>query len=285
MSARLNMEPIRYFPWKGKTFSQITTSIQKNKPIYSGSSIRNYFNAPPLKMYRREIVTSGTYASNSVTHCNVRTSVRIDEMNMPSGYIVPTTTAKGEGLVNTLDIHYTNSMYDRNVPSCNNSTTCINHEKNALRRVRSSGMIKKKINTNDTYSVSSSQYLHSRNKTYNQNIFTVPHATEAIVNVNSQVPAKKYCVVYKPNNKQFAQQGAVTASSLTARVKYDSITNAGSAMKTAYGNAMANSVAYGVPFVGGRNIKTKIGYSQRCIPIIKKDGSIDKCQMRNIQRI
>jgi len=275
------MEPIRYFPWKGKTFSQITTSLQKNKPVYgNNNSIRNYFNPSPLKIYRREIVTSSNYSTNNKPKCNQRTNLTINELNMPNGYIVPTnTTSKGEGLVNTLDINYTNSMYDRNVSSCNTSTNCMNQAKNALRRVRSSGMIKKKINTNDNYNVSSSQYLHSRNKTYNQNMFQVPKATETVVNQNSLVPAKIQCVVYKPNNKQFSQQGGVTASSLTARVKYDSITNAGAAMKTAYGSAMANSVAYGVPFIGGLNTKSKIGYSLQCVPIIKKDGSIDKCQV------
>ena len=32
MSARLNLKPIPYIPWKGRTFDQIVSSIQHNGP-------------------------------------------------------------------------------------------------------------------------------------------------------------------------------------------------------------------------------------------------------------
>jgi hypothetical protein len=286
MSARLNMNPIYYFPWKGKTFSQITSSILKNKTVNNSTSTyyKNYFRPQPLKIYRREIITSPDYSNTPVPHCNQRTNIRIDELNRPNGYIVPTTAVKGEGLVNTLDIHYPNSMYETNTGTCYKTQTCINQVKNALTRVRSSGIIKKRINGNDHYNVSSQQYLHSRNKTYDQNIFKEPQATEIILDGNSNVPSKKACVVYKPSNRKFSQQGGVSASSQINRLKYDSVTLAGYLTINSYGSAMANSVAYGVPFQGGHSLKSKIGYNLTCTPIIKKDGSIDPCQLRRVRR-
>lgn len=289
MSARLNLNEIRYFSWKGKTFSQITSSIQKNRAQVttnvSPTFYKNYFRPLPLKIHRREIATSNAYSVKPVSHCNQRTSLRIDELNRPNGYIVPTTANKGEGLVNTLDINYPVSQYETNTGACFKTQACINQVKSALSRVRSSGNIKKKINGQDSYSVSSHQYLHSRNKSFEQNIFKAPqNATEILVNGFSQVPSRKACVVYKPSNRKFSQQGGVTASSLTNRVKYDEITLAGYLTINSYGSAMANSVAYGVPFIGGVNQKTKKGFTMTCSPIIKKDGSIDPCQYRVIKR-
>jgi hypothetical protein len=289
MSARLNLNQIGYFSWKGKTFSQITSSIQKNRASVTTNTnptfYQNYFRPLPLKIYRREIATSGSYATNPVSHCNTRASLRIDELNRPNGYIVPTTANKGEGLVNTLDFNYPTSQYETNTGACYKTQACINQVKSALSRVRSSGNIKKKINGNDSYSVSSQQYLHNRNKSFEQNIYKAsPRSTQTLINGFSSVPSRKACVVYKPNNMRFAQQGGVTASSLTNRVKYDAVTLAGYLTINSYGSAMANSVAYGVPYIGGVNPKTKRGFSMTCTPIIKKDGSVESCQYRVVNR-
>ena len=95
MSARLNMNAIRYFPWKGRTFAQVTSIITKNKETtYPSSATRYLFNARPLKIYRREIATV------TAPRCS-RISVSIDELNRPNGYLVPQTSTYS-GLVNTL---------------------------------------------------------------------------------------------------------------------------------------------------------------------------------------
>ena len=49
--------------------------------------------------------------------------------------------------------------------------------------------------------------------------------------------------IYKPNNYQYATQGAVDSSSRIARLKYNTITKNGNSMKTAFGNAGANAAA------------------------------------------
>jgi hypothetical protein len=164
----------------------------------------------------------------------------------------------------------------------------------ALRRVRSAGMNRPRYNAAynnrpENYS-SSGQYLQGRNKTFKQNQFNnirVESKTNQAENVYSSNTIQ-YCdtttttetqyvpVYYKPNNAKFAKQGAVDASSRLARLKYDTITDAGSKMREAYGMQTANALAYGVP-ANGYTIKDKVGYPNICTPVIKKDGTLVRC--------
>ena len=87
-------------------------------------------------------------------------------------------------------------------------------------------------------------------------------------------------VYYKPNNHQFATQGAVSSSDLIARKKYDTITTTGSSFRTAYGSHTANALAYGVPS-SGYTIKDKIGYPMKQTPVFSKYSNIMKrCTVR-----
>lgn len=167
MSARLNMNEIAYFPWKGKTFNQLTTVLQQNQ----NSTIISKYNlklAQPLKIYRKEI------AAVPILSCS-RQHVSIDELNMPNGYNI--SNAKQQyGRKETLDINLTNDSTQK-PGSCNAMSTngvCLNPAQNALNRVRSSGNLKKAYNVNrnnDTYYTSSKQYLESRNRLFAQNQF------------------------------------------------------------------------------------------------------------------
>lgn len=74
---------------------------------------------------------------------------------------------------------------------------------------------------------------------------------------------------YKPNNHQFAQQGAVSAGDLITRKKYNSITNSTVAYRNAFGNAVANALAYGVPS-NGYTYKDKLGYPLKQTPTFTK---------------
>lgn len=163
MSARLNMNEIPFFSWKGKTFTQISSSIQKNG--WTTVKGNNIFRAKPLKIYRREI------ASTNITHCNERISSRIDHLNMPNGSLIyesPSSTISYNGLKGTIDTNLTNNTTEH--PGCTN--TYLSTEINARNRVRSSGMIRRKCNqvkNNDSYYTSTNQFLVSRNRTFQQN--------------------------------------------------------------------------------------------------------------------
>ena len=76
-------------------------------------------------------------------------------------------------------------------------------------------------------------------------------------------------IYYKPSNPQFAQQGAVSASSHTSRSRYNSITNNTIKYQQAYGLSVANALAYGVP-EGGYTFKDKIGYPLKKTPVFSK---------------
>lgn len=292
MSATLNFNPIKYYSWKGKTFSQITTNIQKNigtigikTDVRSQESNQNLFKSTPLKIYRREIAIQ---APNSCS----RNSVRIDELNMPNGSII--NSNYNNGLVNTLDINLTTNHYDLASAKCNTIATCISQQANARRRVRSSGMIRKKYNpltanspiANATYYTNASQYLNSRNMTFQQNqtvnvksgnVKSVPGTPAAQSNVYStnSVNACPHTIYYKPNNPQFAQQGGVSSSSRLLRKKVDTITTVGSTYKTPFGMGMANALSYGVPHAN-YTIKDKLGYPQKCTPTVTSTGQYVK---------
>ena len=160
MSVTLSLnDSIPIIPWKGETLNQLTSFIKQNKPQDTGS-LAAKFKANPLKIYRREI------ASTTVGTCNPRTSTSIDLMNAPNGTIINSQATIKNGIENTLDINTPNN-------SCQNTESCVlSTAENARRRVRSSGMIPKKYDVsknNDTYHISTKQYLTSRNKTYSQN--------------------------------------------------------------------------------------------------------------------
>ena len=155
--------------WKGKTFQQISAGIKFNKTDYSSNIVygQTLFKALPLKIYRKEIASQDTY------HCNPRTSLKIDSFDQPGGTVMSQIPIV-KGLATTIDFNYENnscehpSKTSKTLPSCN----ILSPELNAKRRVRSSGMIKRKFNTaanNDMYYTNTNQYLISRNRSYEQN--------------------------------------------------------------------------------------------------------------------
>lgn len=296
--------------WKGPTVSQVSAGVRLNKltrPTDLANNIitgRRLFKALPLKIYRREIATVHV-------KCTPRTSLKIKDFDMPGGTIISnysTTGTTRTGLVNTTEILYENNSCQH--PSTNNTTakavcnTFLSTEANALRRVRSSGMIKRKFNTsanNDTYYTSTAQYLNSRNLSFQQNQYfhirtgdaTVkPGTAKAVSNIyqanginHCNNPSQNYVpIYYKPNNSQFGRQGAVSSGDLIARKKYNTITTAASSFRTAYGNQTANALAYGIPDYG-YTIKDKIGYPLKNTPKISKYSTIlRKCPVRKFSR-
>jgi len=87
---------------------------------------------------------------------------------------------------------------------------------------------------------------------------------------------------YKPNNPTFAVQGAVDSSARIQRVKYNTITNGAALIKSAYGSAAANALAYGVS-EQAYTAKTAVGDKAKLTPIIDpKTGKI--CKKRFIYR-
>jgi len=204
----INYKNVPYISWKSQTFQQVSSSIQKNNPtgniaignIISKNScsktslpIRPVKKPLPLKIYRRELTIYDPIKplKNPVV-CNPRTSLNIDLLNSPNGYLVVPNGTPTSGINSTLDLKTTNDKIGL-PPGCSASLqqngVCFDAGQNSLRRVRSAGMITKKnrYNTpgsqvaidpannpsnaayNAPYSTSTDQYIYSRGKSFEQN--------------------------------------------------------------------------------------------------------------------
>jgi hypothetical protein len=143
--------------WKGRTFNQIVTKLKKNKNDMTSTNI---FIHPPIKQYRRELVSTG--------NCS-RATISMTDFNVPGGTVVNSATGKG---VHIVDFILPNDKTER--PE-NNS--CAIRANDARRRMRSSGNIKSVINSDSIttvkYCSSSIQYLESKNRKFDQNNYSV----------------------------------------------------------------------------------------------------------------
>lgn len=91
-------------------------------------------------------------------------------------------------------------------------------------------------------------------------------------------PANNYCsTIYKPNNTQFAQQGAVSGSTRLQKLKTDTITSNGFSFYSAYGATMANAGNF-----QGTNISSNYYVKNRNYPL---DGFIDLNRYRENKRL
>ena len=270
---------VTYFPWKGKTFNQITAAIQKNQNSVVLTKY-NLHQARPVKHYRKEI------ASTPLIYPKYqRSAISIDQLNRPNGYIITSQTldSKRNGLVNTIDFNYENNktQHPGTCSSFSTENVCLTQDYNAKRRVRTSGIVKK------NYYTTSNRYLESRGLSIQQNQYNYDTSTNIKKTAGSPLtlnniyrPLKVDCdiscnigpVYYKPSNYKFSQQGGVSASSLIERVKYDKISSNTVKYRTIYGNATADAMAYRI--TDQYTIKDKIGFPNKCTPIVQKDGTI-----------
>jgi hypothetical protein len=293
---RLGLQNKTNFKWKGRTFSQVSSVIHYNKGN-SELSNKMLFHALPIKGYRREIASQKNLKTSTRTQ-------RITDFQDAPGMTVVNGNCECSGIDNVIDITESSNKSDTPCNTCNESLTkdhpeqrnskyiqTLSSQDNARRRVRSSGMIRPRYNNTrngrlDGY-VSAKEYMHSRNKTFEQNQYTnlrvgtkgcKPGSAACKENVYASNTIQ-YCgndsetnyvpVYYKPNNAKYAKQGSVDASTKLLQLKYDTITDHGNTLYDAYGANTANALAYGVPG-NGYTIKDKVGYPNICTPKFPK---------------
>ena len=78
------------------------------------------------------------------------------------------------------------------------------------------------------------------------------------INCNGILKPPQVTTIYKPNNRPFQQQGAVSSSGRIAKLKYDTITKNGASFRSAYGAEAANAGRYTGASVGPYFIKNKV---------------------------
>lgn len=147
-----------------------------------------------------------------------------------------------------------------------------------------------------TYYTDSRAYLRSRCKLYEQKQSTrrVPGNTYFDANgnelypnnsdngpqnylmrncANTCDPTKQPTTIYKPNNRNFSTQGAVSSSARLVKLKYDTVNKNGASFNSAYGHAAANAGRYSENGNAPYFIKSKISEPQ----IFYKKGTKIKC--------
>jgi len=88
---------------------------------------------------------------------------------------------------------------------------------------------------------------------------------------------------YKPNNPGFGVQGAVESSTRMLQLKYNTVTTGAGGIRSAYGDAAANALSYGVS-EQAYTAKTQVGDKQIKTPVINpRTGQL--CQKTFIYRM
>jgi hypothetical protein len=287
----LNTFPYPLVSWKGQTLNQITSSIISNGKVNKNIvlSSRSLMMSRPLKIYRREIA-----ANIDTPKCSDRISSSIDVFDQPGGSIINSKATQQNGLVNTIDDIFPNN-------TCQRPGTCepfLSDAKTALRRVRSSGMIKRQFDistNNNSYHTNNKQYLISRNIAFEKNQYNYlregnssakPGDSLSKDNVYSSNGTTECKVYYKPNNPQFASQGGVSSGEVTLRNKYNTIQTSAATMGSVYGNGVADALSYGVSeniYTNAYTMKDKKGYPLPKYPKFTKTGELRECDTKSIR--
>jgi hypothetical protein len=234
-------------PWKKETFTQLLPSVQlnKNTTIITPYNLRK---AGPLKLYRKEIALFKPHSKSS------RLGITIKAFESPNGYSISNSTVTSDFIL-TLNKKET-GLKD----NCSSTNIYFNPQENALKRIRRSGIIK------GDYSVDHTQYLNSRKISFQQNTFHYENDN----------------VIYKPNNDNFACEGAVSSSSFLLRKKFNTIrTNTNKLLKP-YGPAVSNAMAYGIAD-SISTYKNKFAFPTKLTPTFKKYSDVMLCS-RHITR-
>lgn len=219
MSARLNLNELKYVSWKGKVFYQLSSNLQATQDTNENTTGSILFKPRPIKhAYRREIVVSGGKG-------NPRISQNIDELTSPNGFLVYK-EPNCNGLVGILDDTLPNNQTElgntcticNTINQCLSTSTspdnaCFSKQLDARRRVRSSGMIPSKFNANrnndNRYFVDNKQYLTSRNRTIYQNSYNFIRQGDSTLNPGT---ASSKTNVYSPQGLSHCELTTISVS-------------------------------------------------------------------------
>jgi hypothetical protein len=286
-----------YPSWKGQTFGQITSSIQRNSNA-TLSEQKNYsqptvlaFLPPPLKIYRREAFTKPLKTESS------KQSTSIELLERPGSSLVVFDNTKGWNVCDndcsgnklTLDTNLINNRGERGLCCDTTIAEQLNPASVARRRCRSAGMYKKKngvlqppsSQTKAPYANTTKEYLSTRGKTFNQNQYHYLKSGNALARPGAPGSQNNkysindggsfYCDAsgyyiqseFKPSNYKFSQDGGVSSSARTNRLNYNTITTNGGLYTKAYGSQVGNALSYGKSS-DAYTIKDKIGVPAPC---------------------
>ena len=269
-----------YISWKGTSSHAAIAGWSRPFNAIDGNDIQQ---APtgrpnPIKHWRKQLqprIASGTG----------RSAIGMP-MDMPGGsiYLGPNSrcscTTNGESeIINISTDKNTQFNYSGEAVGLNGSTVCLacNPENNIIR----SGMTEKPINpinaqTEPTkkYSFTTNAYLKSKCMSYEQRLvgsqlsnidYTAqynddtigPQTRGALMCQSESCNGTKINIIYKPNNRQYSTQGAVSSSSRIDRLKFNTIQKAAKSLENEWGSAAANASTYTGSYTSPYFIKSK----------------------------
>jgi len=173
---------------------------------------------------------------------------------------------------------------------------CCNPEKNVIKRATT--LLSKK------YYTDSKAYLRSRNKLYDQKLINLPYPGITYYNSEggwlypnnsplgpqvfssgecsqSACGGNKQITIFKPNNRQFKVQGAVSSSTRLDKLKLDTVNKSGKALTNVYGKSAAQAGSYYLNGTTPYLIKDKIGKCNH----YHRNGDFTKCFHTNTSSI
>lgn len=198
------------FTYKDKGPATVVAYPSNQRPMTKYDSITNIPGKPnPIKQWRKQLQPSvGNVVQSHPTIHDLENSIRTQEINTQIN------ACKGYD-----DIHFINE--------CNGITNVLNDAKCTT----GSAYVRRSATTiiNKNFCWNSKQYLQRRCKTFDQNQTLGENIeyNEYYGASCTRDPLGNICkpVIYKPNNKQFKQQGGVSSSAKIAKLKYDTIVN------------------------------------------------------------
>ena len=223
---------------KGKSTNSVVPQWSRpfnNNDIDIGN-IGTAFKARPIKQWRKQLFPRNNCGTTGIGM----------PMDLPGGssYIGDDTNINNSGIIKENII--------------NNNENCCSKTK-IIRRANS--------NLEKQYYTDSRAYLKSRCKTFDQNQSGIinnnpknynsngellwpnnendgPQTRYILSCTNNNCPSTKATTIYKPNNRNYGTQGAVSSSDRLLRLKLNTINKNGQSFLTAYGSQGANAGRY-----------------------------------------
>ncbi len=209
--------------WKGSNY--ITGSRPTNiRPLTNKDPTNDYpskFGLPrPMKHYRK----------GSMENRQVRSSNRVYQ-EYP-GNATTTSRENPSAIPVVFNCMPIVSLTEKPQGNTCNGTLCCNAERKALKRV-----LPTSTKLSKQYYQTSAAYLKNRCKTFEQHEYKDNHDP-------------KCCVVYKPNNRQYATQGAVSSGERLLRLSVNTVSKDVAMRKKRNDNAFPESESEPAPDLG-----------------------------------
>lgn len=194
-----------YVSWKGISTNSIVPSYSRPDPNATGTA----FKANPIKHWRKQLIPTPNSGSQ-------RVGISLP-MNTPGGSVY-----LGNVPENTSCLLATDSA--AGIKEDITKIVCVPCNPAAKQIRRASTLL------NKNYYTDTKGYLRSRGISYIQNLTQV-----SVCPIPISTSCNPNPTVYKPNNTQFSQQGAVDSSSRITRLKLDTVNKNAASYQATFG--------------------------------------------------